>query len=130
MKEPAKILVVDDDVDVIDQLTMILEAAGYEVVSAESQADGEKLLATFQPAIAIVDLMMEHMDSGFVLAHRIKARYPQTGVIIMTAVAAETGLEFDSITRSEKNWLEADRLLDKPVRPEQIIGEIESLLAR
>jgi CheY-like chemotaxis protein len=125
----AKILVVDDDLDVLDQLSLILKSANYAVQTAESQADAEALLASFQPDVAIVDLMLETMDSGFVLAYRIKQRYPRTGVIILTAVTSETGLDFDLDTAAEKQWVKADALLDKPVRAEQIKAEIARLLS-
>jgi len=129
MKPLAKILIVDDDLDVIEQLSLILKAAHYDVRTAESQADAEALLPTYQPDIAIVDLMLETMDSGFVLAYRIKQRYPHTGVIILTAVTSETGLDFDLDTAAEKQWVKADALLDKPVRAEQIKAEIARLLS-
>ncbi len=128
MKDHAKIMIVDDDIDVIEQLTLMLEATGYEVTSAEAQSEAEKLLENYEPDVAVVDLMMENMDSGFVLAHHIKRRYPKTGVIMLTAVASETGLGFDVTTNGERSWVKADVLLDKPVRHEQLRAEIERLL--
>ncbi|MFH1569355.1 MAG: response regulator, partial [Gemmatimonadota bacterium] len=76
------------------------------------------------------DLMMEEMDSGFALAHRLKTLYPDTPVILLTAVAAETGLHFGVTTADEQAWIKADTFMDKPVRPEQLKGEIERLLRR
>lgn len=129
MNDKARILVVDDDIDVVEQLTLILNAAGYAVQSADSALEAEALLKTFKPDVAILDLMLETMDAGFVLAYHIKKQYPNTGVIILTAVTSETGLDFDVTTDGEKAWVKADVLLDKPVRGEQIKAEIEHLLA-
>lgn len=128
MSDTKKILIADDDIDVIDQLTIMLSPAGYTIKSAESQAEAEAMLDQYQPDVAIVDLMMENMDSGFVLSHTIKRKYPDTGVILLSAVASETGIDFDATTENEKEWMKADTLLDKPVRAEQIRTEVERLL--
>lgn len=109
-------------------MRMQLEAGGFNVVSAESEAEATALLDKLLPDIAIVDLMMENMDGGFVLCHRIKRRDPKIPVIMVTAVSSETGLEFDAATLSEKSWLKADAVLTKPARYEQFKREIDRLL--
>lgn len=130
MTESARtILVVDDSEDFRTQMQWALEAEGFRVVTADSQAAAEELLERgTSPDLAILDLMMEHMDSGFVLGHHIKKRLPGVPVILVTAVAAETGMEFDTIAPEEKSWLSADAILDKPVRPEQLRREVRRLL--
>ncbi len=127
-KNTARVLVVDDDPDFRDQMVLQLQAAGYDVTSAPGQAEAEKLLDDVQPHIAIIDLMMEHVDGGFALCYHIKKRLPDTPVIIVTGVASETGLEFDAATEEERSWVKADALLAKPVRFEQLQREIERLL--
>ena len=127
-KNTARVLVVDDDPDFRDQMVLQLQAAGYDVASAPGQAEAEKLLDDVQPDIAIIDLMMEHVDGGFALCYHIKKRLPDTPVIIVTGVASETGLEFDAATEEERSWVKADALLAKPVRFEQLQREIERLL--
>jgi CheY-like chemotaxis protein len=122
------ILVVDDNPDFILQLQLILEADGFRVVAARSQPEAEAAMEAERPDLAILDLMMEHMDSGFVLCHHIRKGYPGTPVIMVTAVTAETGLEFDAATDSERSCYKADAILDKPVRPDQLRREIKRLL--
>jgi len=122
------ILLVDDDIDFLSQTELLLSNAGYEVVTADGQVSAEKLLETTKPDLAIVDLMMEHMDGGFILAYHIKKIDPAVPIIMATAVAIETGLEFDSYTSEEKSWIKADVLLAKPIRPEQLLKEIKRLL--
>src|SRR3990172_185049 len=89
-----KILVVDDDIDQLDHVSLILKTEGYEVIRAQGQKEGEEALLTAIPAMSILDLMMENMDSGFVLCHQIKKLYPDTPVIILTAVRSATGVDF------------------------------------
>ena len=129
MPQPEKtILIVDDDPDFVTLERMQLESAGYKVVSAESQQQAEEILKTLQPDMAVVDLMLEHMDGGFALCHHIKSRSPVVPVIIVTGVTSETGLEFDASTAEERSWVKADVMLAKPVRFEQLLSEVERLL--
>lgn len=123
------ILLVDDDVDLLDQMALKLGALGFDVIKADGQKAAEAALEGRRPDMAIVDLMMEHEDSGFVLSHRIKRRYANTPVIVVTAVTSELGMEFDAATSEERSWIRADALLNKPVRFEQLQREIDRLLA-
>jgi CheY-like chemotaxis protein len=122
------ILVVDDDIDFLEQTQLVLKNAGFDTVSAESQKEAQKLLEEVKPDLAIVDLMMEHYDSGFILSYNIKKKYPDIPVIIATAVTSETGMHFDSQTKNEKDWVKADLIMDKGIRHDQLIGEIKKLL--
>ena len=130
MSSQATILVVDDDPDIIEQLSMLLLNEGYEVVQAGSHEEAERILMAVRPDLAVIDLMMEQMDSGFVLAHEIKKLYPETPVIMLTSVKSATGISFAAASDDQRSWIKADRLLDKPVRPEQLRNEVQRLLAR
>jgi len=121
------VLIVDDDEDFLLQQRLHLEAVGFSVISAGDEAEAQKALDV-RPDVCVLDLMMEHTDSGFTLCHHIKKRYPDVPVIIITAVTSETGLEFDSYTAEERSWVKADSMLSKPVRVEQLLREIERLL--
>ncbi len=121
------ILVADDDPDFLEQMTVQLRAAGYDVIPTGGQVEAEKVIAEAKPDLALVDLMMENEDGGFALCHHIKRTYPQTPIILVTAVASETGLEFDASTEEEKAWIKADAMLAKPVRFEQLQREITRL---
>ena len=123
------ILVVDDDPDFLLQEQVMLQAAGYEVISAPSRKEAEKVLARIEPDMAMIDLMMDAADDGFTLCHHIKNRFPSLPVIMITAVAAETGLEFDAVTEGERSWVKADAILSKPVRFEQLEREVRRLMA-
>ncbi len=121
------VLLVDDDVDFVAQERLHLEAAGFKVLTADTQKQAEEILQTTRPDVAVVDLMLEHMDGGFALCHHIKSRYKDIAVLIVSSVTAETGLEFDASTAEERSWVKADFMIAKPVRFEQLIGEIERL---
>ena len=127
--EQKTILIVDDDFDYLFQYRLHLESWGYKVVTAESQAEAEEILDKFKPDLAILDLMMERDDSGFILSYKLKKKYPDIPVIISTAVSSETGISFGISSEEEKSWIKADRYLEKGARPEQLKNEIEKLLA-
>lgn len=121
-------LIADDDVDYNMQLTFELQRMGFKVISTESQKEAEEVIATTKPDIAIFDLMMENRDSGFILSYRMKKRYPDVPIIILSAVTADTGIMFGVNTDEEKAWIKADAYLEKGLRIEQFEMEIKQLL--
>ena len=129
MSNAKKILVVDDDLDIVEQVTMILKKDGHEVHEAGTLTEAEEMLLGVKPDLAIIDLMMEEKDSGFVLCHRIKKLYPGTPVIILTAVKAATGLSFAADSAVQQSWLKADLLLDKPIRAERLRADVGKFLS-
>ncbi|MCX6243825.1 MAG: response regulator [Bacteroidetes bacterium] len=122
------LLIVDDDVDFLLQSRIRLEQMGYLTVTAESQREAELILEKTKPDLAILDLMMENEDSGFILSYKIKKRYPDVPVIIFTAVAMETGITFDIQDENNRKWIKADLFLDKGIRSDILKSEIERLL--
>ena len=127
-KAKKTILLVDDDEDFLMQTRLQLEAAGFEILTASSLSQADQTLAAVKPDLVVADLMMEVIDAGFVLCHHVKKAYPTTPVILVTAVTAETGMEFESSSGDERSWIKADAILTKPVRSEQLQREIGRLL--
>ncbi|NVO01667.1 MAG: response regulator [Bacteroidetes bacterium] len=122
------VLIVDDDIDCISQLEIHLKKMGFEIITGENQKEGEDLINKFKPDLAIFDLMMDNKDSGFILSYKIKKKYPDVPVIIVTAVTAETGMIFGLNTDEEKQWIKADLYLEKGLRFDQLQVEINKLL--
>ena len=129
MQEKRHALVVDDDEDFVIQQKSALERLGFAVTTASGREDAEGKLDGAKPDLALVDLMMEEMDGGFVVAHQIKRRWPDARVILVTAVTSETGLQFDLDSPGQRRWIKADAVLAKPVRFEQLKREIERVMA-
>ncbi len=59
---PEKILIVDDDPDILDALTMIIETKGYQVVTARDGIEALANLKAEKPDLMILDLLMPKMD--------------------------------------------------------------------
>jgi DNA-binding response OmpR family regulator len=126
--EKKKILIIDDDIDYLGQVEMQLKSMGFETITAGSQKEGEKLMEESAPHLAIIDLMMENKDSGFILSYKLKKKFPGMPIIIASAVTAETGMNFGLETEDDKNWIHADKFLEKGIRKDQLEREIKKLL--
>jgi CheY-like chemotaxis protein len=123
------LLLVDDDVDVLEQVSAALGCDGYELLTAETSVAAEEILLSRQPDLAVLDLMLEEADAGFVLCHRLKKLYPGTPVIILSAVAASAGLDFTPQSAEERSWVKAELVMAKPFIPERLRHEVRRLLA-
>jgi CheY-like chemotaxis protein len=119
-EEKKKILLADDDPDQIFLVSHHLKKWGYDVVAVESREEAERYLESECPDMAILDLMMEEEDSGFILAYRIKQCSPQVPVIIATAVTAERGISFDINSEENRAWIKADHYLEKGFRMDEL----------
>lgn len=128
MNTDKTILLVDDDTDFLAQHEMQLTAAGFKVVTAEDSNAAMDIVNKSRPDLAIVDIMLEHMDAGFTLCYHLKKKDSTLPVIVVTGVTSRTGMEFDAATKEEKSWVKADAMLAKPVRFEQLLREIARLV--
>ena len=119
----AKILLIDDDVDLIEMNRLSLEAAGFTVATAYDSAGGVEAFASFLPDVVIVDLVIEHADSGFILCRKLD-QHPhgaKTKIVMLTSAAHETGFRFSIETSEERKWIKADFYLEKPVSPVDLV---------
>ncbi len=128
METTKRVLLVDDDDDVLAQLSALFEADGFQVKTAGGRAEGEDALLGYHPDLCVFDLMMEEMDAGFVLSNTAKKIYPEVPVILLTAVTSATGMDFRPKSGAARAWVKADAILDKPVRAEQLREEVRRLL--
>ncbi len=122
-----KILIVDDDIDLLDQHKILMESKGFEVVTAESAEAGFQVFQKEKPDAVIVDLIMEEHDSGFILCHKIKRTElgKKIPVLILTSATYETGFKFDASTKEEKEWIKCDGFLNKPVVVHELLAKLE-----
>ncbi len=123
-----KVLLVDDDIDLLEQNKMLLESKGFEVVTAESAVEGFETFKKIDPDACIVDLIMEEHDSGFVLVHRIKGtdHGKKIPVFILTSATYDTGFKFSASTEEEREWIKCDGILNKPVVIEDLVSKLEN----
>ena len=113
-------LIADPDVPFIRSLKTYLEALGFEVRSAGSAEEAERMALESPPDLLITEILLEHPDSGFILAHRLRRRVPAVRIVIVSNVSFRTGLHFDLSDSESRAWIEADGILDKDIRFEQL----------
>lgn len=119
-----KIVLVDDDKDILEMLSYVLKNAGYEVYSAENGLDGIALAKKIIPDIIILDVMMPEMDG---IETCIKLR--ENNLLAETII---TFLSARSEDYSHIAGLEAgaDDYIYKPIKPRLLVTRIASLLKR
>ena len=125
-KKSKKVLLVDDDRDFLEMHTAVLEHRGYAVITAQNSDECMAKLGETKPDIVILDVMMEQFDSGFKASEKIKQKYKNLPVMLLTSIGAQTNLDFSS-SEDVLKVSGADALLDKPVSPKVLIDEIERL---
>lgn len=113
-------LIADPDVPFVRSLKTFLEALGFEVRSAGSAEEAERMALESPPDLLITEILLEHPDSGFILAHRLRRRVSAVRIVIVSNVSFRTGLHFDLSDSESRAWIEADRILDKDIRFEQL----------
>jgi len=127
MNATKKILFVDDDRDFLNSQSLYFSNHGYRVLTADSGEEALKLLDKELPDIMILDLMMEHFDSGFRLSHQIRSneRFRNVPLVMLSGVASATGRRFDQEMEGLRQWSKLDAFLDKPITAKQLLKVIE-----
>ncbi|MCA9404935.1 MAG: response regulator [Candidatus Omnitrophica bacterium] len=119
---PKKILIVDDEPDIILVVKGRLTAAGYDVVTAEDGQDGLNKAKKESPDLIILDVMMPKMD-GYKVCGLLKAdnRYNKIPVLMLTARVEENDLQ------TSKD-VGADGYINKPFNHEEVLAKVKELL--
>ncbi len=127
-KNKKRILIVDDDIDCLEQVKFYVENFGFETIIAHSQKECEEIIENEKPDLAILDLMMENDDSGFILSYKLKKKYPEIPIILATAVSSNSRYIFEQENDTDKTWIKADVYMEKNIRQDQLHREINKLL--
>jgi len=131
MGNNAKILIIDDDPDIVEAMRVVLENKNYQVNSAASGKEGLRKAKQDKPDLIILDVMMETMDKGFDVARDLKKdqNCKDIPILMLTAIKERTGLGFEK-EAGDPEWLPVDDYCDKPLNPDQLISKVETLLSK
>ena len=122
----AKILLVDDDFDFVSGVTVVLEAAGYEVISAYSREKGMLLFEEEKPDMAILDVMMDQPDDGFTMAQDLKRQHPEAKVMMLSSIGQVTGMTYGK----DDEMVPVDTFEEKPIMPNKLLEKVKELLGK
>src|SRR5574341_2444060 len=128
----AKILVIDDDPDMVLAVRMCLEDAGHQVVEARNGAEGLERIKADRPDLIILDVMMDSTTEGFQVALKLRspdplsewAAYRDIPILMLTAIHGTTPLRFGP----DEDYLPVEAFIDKPIEPEKLARRVAELL--
>jgi two-component system alkaline phosphatase synthesis response regulator PhoP len=125
----AKILLIDDDADMITATKSVLEKAGYDTVAAYQGEAGLQLARKEKPDLILLDVIMPVKD-GFTAADQLK-KDPQLSKIpvLMLTAYSSTG-PGSSVPRGAGLGLQAEDYLEKPIKPDVLIAKVKQHLGR
>ena len=128
----AKILIIDDDPDMVLALRLCLEDAGYEIIEAGNGNEGLEKVKSENPDLIVLDVMMGTATEGFQVALSLRssdpeseyAAYHQIPILMLTAIHTTTPLRFGP----DEEYLPVDDFIDKPLDPGLLIQKVKELL--
>ncbi len=124
----AKVLLVDDDEDLVTMNRKVLEARGHQVLSAFSGKEAREVLKKEAPDVAVLDVMMESLSAGFELAREMNRTHPKMPILMLSGIEEKTGLGFKGL--EDDQWLPVFRFIDKPLSPDKLAEKVEEVLKK
>ena len=126
-----KILVVDDDADIREAMTLVLESNDYQVVTAQDGIEGLASLKAEKPDLMILDLLMPKMD-GFNVMKELRdpkwSEYRNIPILIQTAVREEASRRRYELETGV--GLGADDYIEKPISPAILLYRVKKHIQR
>jgi len=126
-----RILLVDDDPDIRDVMTIVLESAGYEVSSASDGQECLNKLSQEKPDLLILDLLMPRID-GFAVYKELQSpgwsSYKNMPVLVVTSVREEASRRRYELETGQT--LNISSYIEKPIAPETLIETVGKLIKR
>ncbi len=128
----AKILIIDDDADIVLAVRLSLEGVGHQVMDAPNGTDGLELIKAEQPELIILDVMMNNQTEGFQVALKLRNPDPTSEygefchipILMLTAIHSTTPLRFEP----DMDYLPVDLFVDKPIDPDDLVQKVEWVL--
>jgi len=124
MSDEKKILLVDDEIDILEFISYNLEKEGYKVYTAQNGKDAIRIAEKKEPDLIILDVMMPEMD-GIVTCEEIR-KIPKLKNTIIAFLTARSE-DYSQIAGFEAG---ADDYITKPIRPKVLISRVKALLKR
>ena len=122
----AKILIVDDDPDIIEASRIFLEKQGHQVFFAYNRQDGMKQVEQNKPDLLIMDIIMEQPDDGMAMAQELRRGGFDAPILMLTSISKITGMDYDK----DEEILPVDEFIEKPVEPSVLLAKVSELLGK
>ncbi len=130
-----KILIIDDDSDIVEAMRMPLEANAYNVITASNGKEGLQRAKDEIPDLIILDVMMETDTEGFHVAYELRSEEPDSEykdcrnipLLMITAISQKKGMNFSP--EKDEAFLPVDDFIEKPVQPQDLLKKVAELFA-
>jgi two-component system alkaline phosphatase synthesis response regulator PhoP len=123
-KSDIKILLVDDEPDILEIVGYNLSSEGYKIVTANNGIEGVKQAKKEKPQLIILDVMMPEMD-GIEACERIR-KIPELNDVVITFLTAR-GEDYSQVAGFDAG---ADDYITKPIKPKVLVSKVKALLRR
>jgi len=129
-EKKGKIVVVDDDVQLVESVTTLLESVGYEVFSAYRAEKGFDLAKEKQPDLILLDVMFAGPPGpdGFEISRRIKKDHDLKDTPVVMLSGVKKVLELGYEVTPDDDFMPVEAFIDKPVKPERLLAAIDEAL--
>lgn len=134
VKNKGRILVIEDDEQMVNFVKKVLEAHSYQVYSAASAEKGLEKVKELSPDLIVLDVMLETRGEGFITAQKLKSKdpaseyreYSRIPILMLTAINTE--MKFRYSPESDGEYLPVEDFLEKPVEPDELVERVNNLL--
>ena len=125
-----RIVIIDDDPDVREALTMILEPAGYELTCCATGPEGLATIQSDPPDLILLDIMLASPSEGFHLAYELRRDEVSCNVpiIMISSIGQTMGMDYAKELGTE--YVPAEKFLDKPLTAEVVLNAVKETLGK
>ena len=120
----ARILVVDDDPDVVEACRLYLEKADHTVKAAYNRNQGMAAIDAEKPDLLVLDVIMEQPDDGIAMAQELRRMGFDAPILMLTSLSKVTGMAY----AKDDDAVPVDAFLEKPVDPAVLTSKVSELL--
>ena len=131
-----KILIIDDDPDLVESMQITLEANDYQVESAYNGTDGLRLVKETNPDLIILDVMMDSITEGFQVSYQLKSRDPQSEyraysdipILMLTGISQKMHMKFSPA--ADEDYLPVEEFVEKPIQFDALLEKVARLIKK
>jgi len=124
------IVIIDDDPDLREALTLMLKPAGYRLTGCATGPDGLEAVQAERPDLILLDIMLASPSEGFHLAYELKKdeSLKDIPIIMISAIGQTMGMDYAKELGSE--YVPAEKFLNKPLKAETVLDAVKEALFR
>lgn len=130
MSDKNKILVVDDDVQLVDTVKALLESVGYDVNFSYQAEKGLELARDDKPDLILLDVMFAGPPGpdGIEISRRLHQDPILKDIPVIMLTGVRKVLDFPFPVEPDESWMPVQAFLEKPIKPGKLLSEIEKIL--